>query len=149
MPLGHTRVEVDGATVVEGRVVEGTTVDGTVVDCGTVVVENGEVEGVVEGEMLGVWPTTLPPALELPSVGVEPMVVPSWLGGVPVTLGVGVTAKGDVVAAPGVVAAAPGVAAPAPGAPTWASAGSVARVAASKSGKRSGSSMGSLLCNQG
>jgi hypothetical protein len=151
MPLGHTRVEP-----VDDIVVEGTLVEGTVVDCGTVVVENGEVEGVVEGEMLGVSPTTLLPALELPKVGVEPMVVPTWLCGVPVMLGGGVTANGDVVTAPGVVvtapgvvAAAPGAAAPAPGAPTWASAGSAARVAASKSGKRSASSMGNPLCNQG
>jgi hypothetical protein len=92
----------------------------------------------------------LPPALELPSVGVEPTVLPSWLGGVPVMLGMGVptapgvvpTAPGAVAAAPGVVAAAPGAAAPAPGAPTWASAGNVARVAASRSGKRTRSSMG-------
>src|SRR3954471_191138 len=119
MPFGHTRAEPDGVTVVdgatvvvdgivvEGTLVEGTVVEGTVVDCGTVVVENGEVEGVVEGEMLGGWPAMLLPALELSSVGAEPMVVPSWLGGVPVMLGVGVTAKGDVVAAPGVVVTAP------------------------------------------
>jgi pyruvate/2-oxoglutarate dehydrogenase complex dihydrolipoamide acyltransferase (E2) component len=149
MPLGHTRVEPVDGIVVEGTLVEGIVVEGTVVDCGTVVVENGEVEGVVEGEMLGVSPTTLLPALELPEAGVEPMAVPSWLCGVPVMLGVGVTAKGDVVWVPGVVAAAPGAPAPAPGAPTWASAGSAARVAASKSGKRSLSSMGNLLCNQG
>jgi hypothetical protein len=65
MPFGQMRVVdgeivLDGVTVVvdgmvvEGTVVEGTVVEGTVVDCGTVVVENGEVEGVVEGEMLGV-----------------------------------------------------------------------------------------------
>jgi len=169
MPFGQIRVVdgemvVDGATVVDGRVVEGTLVEGTVVegtvvddDCGAVVVENGVVEGVVEGEMLGVGPVMLlPPALELPSPGVEPTVLPNWLGGVPVMLGVGVTPNGEVVTvpgvvptapgvvptAPGVVAAAPGAAAPAPGAPTWASAGNVARVAASTSGKRSRSSMG-------
>jgi hypothetical protein len=106
------------------------------------VAENGEVEGVVEGEMLGVWPTMLLPALELPSPGVEPTVLPSWLCGVPVMLGAGVTA-------PGVVDTAPGAAAPAPGAPTWASAGNAARVAASRSGKRSRSSIGgNLLSNE-
>jgi len=69
MPFGQIRVVdgeivVEGATVVDGRVVEGTLVEGTVVegtvvddDCGAVVVENGVVEGVVEGEMPGVWPT--------------------------------------------------------------------------------------------
>src|SRR3954468_13191425 len=164
MPFGQIRVVegeivVDGATVVDGRVVEGTVVEGTVVegtvvddDCGAVVVENGVVEGVGKGEMLGVWPVMLlPPALELPSVGVEPTVLPSWLGGVPVMLGVGVTPNGEVVTAPGVVptapgvvAAAPGAAAPAPGAPNWASAGNVARVAASRSGKRSRSSIGEI-----
>src|SRR3954467_9882379 len=157
MPFGQIRVVdgeivVEGATVVDGRVVEGTLVEGTVVegtvvddDCGAVVVENGVVEGGGEGEMPGVWPTMLLPALELPSVGVEPTVLPSWLGGVPVMLGVVVTAPGVMPTAPGVVAAAPGAAAPAPGAPTCASAGNVARVAASKSGKRSRSSMGNLL----
>jgi len=30
-------------------------------------------------------------------VGVEPTVLPTWLGGVPVMLGVGVVAKGEVV----------------------------------------------------
>jgi hypothetical protein len=167
MPFGQTRIVdggivVDGPTVVDGMVVEGTVVEGTVVegtvvegtvvdvDCGTVVAENGAVEGVVEGEMLGVSPTILlPPALELPSVGVEPTVLPSWLCGVPVMLGLGVTAPGVVptapgvvvAAAPGAVVAAPGAAAPAPGAPTWESAGNAARAAASRSGRRTGSSM--------
>src|SRR5262245_18046492 len=115
--------------------------------------------------MPGVCPTMLlPPALAFPNVGVEPAVLPSWLEGVPVMLGEGVvgvgvapngvvvivpgvvvTVPGAVVAAvPGAVAAAPGAATPAPGAaapapaapPTWASAGTAARVAASKSGKR-------------
>jgi len=53
MPFGQMRV-VDGEIVVEGTVVEGTVVEGMVVDCGTVVVANGEVEGVAVGEMLGV-----------------------------------------------------------------------------------------------
>lgn len=171
MPFGQIRVVdgeivVDGATVVDGMVVEGTLVEGTVVegtvvddDCGAVVAENGVVEGVVEGEMPGVWPTMLlPPALELPSVGVEPTVLPSWLGGVPVMLGivgevgvipgVVVTTPGVVPTAPGVAAAAPGAAAPALGAPTWASAGNVARATPSRSGKRSRSSMGNLLSNE-
>ena len=112
MPFGHIRV-VDGeippdgvtvvvegtvvdGTVVEGTVVDGTVVEGTVVDCGTVA-ENGEVDGVVEGEMLGVEPTMLLPALESPKVGVEPTLLPNVLGGVPVTLVVGVVAKGEVV----------------------------------------------------
>ena len=96
MPFGQIRV-VDGEIVVDGTLVEGTVVEGTVVDCGTVVVENGEVVGVAEGGMPGVEPTTLLPALESPSVGVEPTMLPNWLGGVPVMLGVGVVAKGEVV----------------------------------------------------
>src|SRR3954465_4726733 len=126
MPFGQIRVVegelvLDGAPVVvdgrvvDGTVVEGTVVEGTVVDCGTVVVENGEDEGVVEGEMLGVWPTMLlPPAPELPGGGAERAVLPVTLGGVRVMRGAGVTA-----AVPGVVPTAPGAAAPAPGAPTW------------------------------
>src|SRR6266850_1784340 len=117
MPFGQIRV-VDGEIVVDGMVVDGTVVEGTVVDCGTVVAENGEVEGVVEGEMLGVSPTMLLPPLALPSVGVEPTVLPSWLCGVPVMLGVGVTPNGEVVTVPGVVGevvAIPGVVVTAPG----------------------------------
>jgi len=149
MPFGQMRTEfVEGAgAMVEGKLVEGTVVEGTVVD-GTTVVDGYTV---VDGEMLGVWPTTLLPELALsPRPGAGPTVLPSWLGGVPVMLGMGVptapgvvpAAPGVVAAAPGVVAAAPGAAAPPAGAPTWASAGSVARVAASRSGKRSRSSMG-------
>lgn len=155
MPFGQTRIGVDGVStvvdgnVVEGTVVEGTTVEGTVVDCGTVI---DEVDGVVEGEMLGVWPTMLLPPLALSSVGVAPTVLPNRLGGVPVILGAGVTpigevvttpgVVGDVVAIPGVVATAPGAVAPAPAAPTWANAGNVASVATKMNGKRSASSMG-------
>ena len=150
MPFGQMRTEfVAGAgAMVEGKLVEGTVVEGTVVD-GTTVVDGNTV---VDGEMLGVWPTMLLPELALsPRPGAGPTLLPSWLGGVPVMLGMGVptapgvvpTAPGVVAAAPGVVAAAPGAAAaPAPGVPTWASAGNVARVAASRSGKRSRSSMG-------
>jgi len=146
MPFGQMRTEfVEGAgAMVEGKVVEGTVVEGTVVD-GTAVVDGNTV---VDGETLGVRPTMLLPELALsPRPGAGPTVLPSWLGGVPVMLGVGVTgvvvtAPGVVPTAPGVVAAAPGAAAPAPGAPTWASAGNVARVAASRSGRRSRSSMG-------
>ncbi|HEY1290475.1 MAG TPA: hypothetical protein VGF58_19255 [Burkholderiales bacterium] len=177
MPFGQMRV-VEGeivveGTVVEGTVVEGTVVEGIVVDCGAVV-ENGEFEGVAAGGIPGVEPTTLLPVLALPPmVGVEPMVLPTGLGGVPVMLGVGVVAKGEMVCTPGVVgdvvpipgvvvtapgvvptmppgvaAAAPGAAAPAPPAapPTWESAGNAARLAASKRGKRRESSMGNLLC---
>jgi hypothetical protein len=97
MPFGQMRV-VDGEMVVEGIVVEGTVVEGIVVDCGTVVVENGEVEGVAAGGLPGAEPTTLLPVLALPPmVGVEPTMLPTWLGGVPVMLGVGVVAKGEVV----------------------------------------------------
>src|SRR3954468_18278166 len=124
MPFGQIRVVdgeivVEGATVVDGMVVEGTLVEGTVVegtvvddDCGAVVVEDGVGGGGGggggggvggKGKMPGVWPTMLlPPALELPSVGVEPTVLPSWLGGVPVMLGV----VGEVVVIPGVVVTA-------------------------------------------
>src|SRR5262249_33267120 len=108
MPFGQMRV-VDGETVVEGTlvegtVVEGTVVEGTVVDCGTVVVANGDVDGVAEGEMLGVVPMMVLPVLALPPiVGVEPTMLPTWLCGVPVMLGVGVVAKGEVVCTPGVV----------------------------------------------
>src|SRR4051794_11878614 len=128
MPFGQIRVVdgeigVEGATVVDGMVVEGTLVEGTVVegtvvddDCGAVVVENGVVEGVVEGEMPGVWPTMLlPPALELPSVGVEPTVLPIWLGGgagVVGGVGGGVVVSGGGGTAPGVVGAAPGAGGP-------------------------------------
>ena len=81
MPFGQMRV-VDGeippdveGTVVDGTLVGGIVVEGTVVDCGTV--ENGD-EGLVEGEMLGVEPTTLLPVLALPPmVGVEPTVLPN------------------------------------------------------------------------
>jgi hypothetical protein len=138
--------------MVEGKVVEGTVVEGTVVD-GTDVVDGNIV---LDGEMLGAWPATLLPPLALPSVGVEPTLVPNWLGGVPVMLGAGVAAYGEVVAAPGVgdvvpipgvVAAAPGAAAPpAPDAPTWANAGSAASVATRMNGKRR-ASMGNLLCS--
>jgi hypothetical protein len=173
MPFGQMRTEfVEGAgAMVEGKVVEGTVVDGTVVE-GTTVVDGNTV---LDGEMLGAEPAMLLPELALsprpgagptvlpgagPTVlpGAGPTVLPSWLGGVPVMLGMGVptapgvapTAPGVAAAAPGVVAAAPGVvaaapgAAPAPGAPTWASAGNAARVAASRSGKRSRSSMGEI-----
>lgn len=170
MPFGQTRgvTVVDGVkvvldgNVVEGTVVEGTTVEGTAVDCGTVGDRTDEVDGVVEGEILGGWPTMLLPPLALSSVGVEPTLLPNWLGGVPVMLGCGVTPNGEVVVAPGVVgdvvpipgvvvmapgvvAAAPGAAAPAPAlpapvAPTWAKAGSVT-AARSASGRRRGSSM--------
>jgi hypothetical protein len=48
--------------------------------------------------MPGAEPTTLLPVLALPPmVGVEPTMLPTWLGGVPVMLGVGVVAKGEVV----------------------------------------------------
>ena len=158
MPFGQMRTEfVEGAgAMVEGKVVEGTVVEGTVVD-GTTVVDGNIV---LDGEMLGAGPTTLLPELALsPRPGAGPTVLPNWLGGVPVMLGVGVTPNGEVVTAPGVVGevvatpgvvvTAPGAVATPPGAPTWASAGNAARVAASRSGKRSGISMGSLLCNQG
>src|ERR1051325_10042427 len=96
MPFGQMRVG-DGEMVVEGIVVEGTVVEGIVVDCGTVVVENGEVEGVAGGGGGGPGPTPLLPVLALPPmVGVEPTMLPAWLGGVPVMLGVGVVAKGEV-----------------------------------------------------
>jgi len=95
MPFGQMRV-VDGETVVDGTLVEGIVVEGMVVDCGTV--ENGEVEGVAAGGIPGVEPTTLLPVLALPPmVGVVPMVLPTWLCGVPVMLGLGVVAKGEVV----------------------------------------------------
>ena len=85
MPFGQMRTEfVEGAgavvegNVVEGTLVEGTVVEGTVVDSGTVVVGNGEVEGVVEGEMPGVWPTMLLPELALsPRPGAGPTVLPT------------------------------------------------------------------------
>jgi len=169
MPFGQTRTEFDEGVgpAVEGKVVEGTVVEGTVVD-GTTVVDGNIV---LDGEMLGAWPATLLPPLALPSVGVEPTLLPNWLGEVPVTLGAGVTLNGEVVAAPGVagdgvaipgvvpipglvvtapgvVAAAPGAAAPAPAPPTWANAGRVT-VASSASGRRRlrrVSSMGTLLC---
>jgi hypothetical protein len=148
MPFGQMRTEfVEGAgAMVEGKVVEGTVVEGTVVE-GTTVVDGNTV---LDGEMLGAEPAMLLPELALsPRPGAGPTVLPSWLGGVPVMLGMGVpTAPGVVAAAPGVVAAAPGAAAPAPGAPTWASAGNAARATASRSGRRNGSSMGSLLCNR-
>jgi hypothetical protein len=163
MPFGQTRTEFDEGVgpVVEGKVVEGTVVEGTVVD-GTDVVDGNIV---LDGELLGAGPTTLLPPLALSSVGVEPTLLPNWLGGVPVMLGAGVTLNGEVVAAPGVagdgvaipgvvpipgvVVAAPGVVAAAPGAadpapavpapaappPTWASAGR-ATAASSASGKR-------------
>ena len=166
MPFGQMRTEFDegAGPVVEGKVVEGTVVEGTVVD-GTTVVDGNIV---LDGEMLGAGPTTLLPPLALPSAGVEPTVLPNWLGGVPVMLGAGVTPNGEVVvAAPGVVgvvpipgvvvtapgvvatppvvvAAAPGAAAPpAPVAPTWANAGSAASVATRMNGKRR-ASMGEI-----
>ena len=136
--------------MVEGKVVEGTVVEGTVVD-GTDVVDGNIV---LDGEMLGAWPATLLPPLALSSAGVEPTLLPNWLGGVPVMLGAGVAAYGEVVAAPGVVATPPGVvvaapgaaAPPAPDAPTWANAGSAASVATRMNGKRR-ASMGNLLCS--
>ena len=89
MPFGQMRTEfVAGAgAMVEGKLVEGTVVEGTVVD-GTTVVDGNTV---VDGEMLGVRPTMLLPELALsPRPGAGPTVLPSWLGGVPVMLGVGV-----------------------------------------------------------
>lgn len=155
MPFGQMRTEfVEGAgAMVEGKLVEGTVVEGTVVE-GTTVVDGNTV---LDGEMLGAEPAMLLPELALsPRPGAGPTVLPSWLGGVPVMLGVGdvvvipgvvVTAPGVVATPPGAVAAAPGAAAPA-GAPTWESAGNAARATASRSGRRNGSSMGSLLCNR-
>ena len=165
MPFGQMRTEFDDGVgpMVEGKVVEGTVVEGTVVD-GTDVVDGNIV---LDGEMLGAGPTTLLPPLALSSVGVEPTLLPNWLGGVPVMLGcvvvpngedpipgVAVAAPGVVATPPGVVAAAPGAAAPAPAVPapaappTWANAGR-ATVASSASGRRTVrrvSSMGNLLC---
>src|SRR4029077_6412215 len=104
MPFGQMRTEfVEGpGDMVEGKLVEGTVVEGTVVD-GTTVVDGNTV---VDGEMLGVWPTMLLPELALsPRPGAGPTVLPSWLDGVPVMLGVGVpTAPGVVPTVPGVVA---------------------------------------------
>ena len=164
MPFGQMRTEFDEGVgpVVEGKVVEGTVVEGTVVD-GTTVVDGNIV---LDGEMLGAGPTTLLPPLALSSVGVEPTLLPNWLGGVPVMLGCVVVPNGEVpipgvvVAAPGVVATPPGVVAAAPGAaapapavpapaapPTWANAGR-ATVASSASGRRRArrvSSMGNVL----
>ena len=165
MPFGQMRTEFDDGVgpMVEGKVVEGTVVEGTVVD-GTDVVDGNIV---LDGEMLGAGPTTLLPPLALSSVGVEPTLLPNWLGGVPVMLGCVVVPNGEdpipgvVVAAPGVVATPPGVVAAAPGAaapapavpapaapPTWANAGR-ATAASSASGRRRArrvSSMGNLLC---
>jgi len=147
MPFGQMRTEfVEGVgPMVEGKVVEGTVVEGTVVD-GTAVVDGNIV---LDGEMLGAEPAMLLPELALsPRPGAGPTVLPSWLGGVPVMLGAGVTpngvvvtAPGVVVTAPGVVAAAPGAAAPAPGAPTWARAGKAASSERNTNGARSRSSM--------
>ena len=116
--------------MVEGTVVEGTVVDGTTVVDGNIV---------LDGETLGAGPTTLLPPLALSSAGVEPTLLPSWLGGVPVMLGAGVAAYGVVVAAPGAAA---------PAAPTWANAGSAASVATKIKGKRRASNKGNLLCNR-
>ena len=93
MPFGQMRTEfVEGAgAMVEGKVVEGTVVEGTVVD-GTTVVDGNTV---VDGEMLGVRPTMLLPESALsPRPGAGPTVL-HWLGGVPVTLGVGARGCGD------------------------------------------------------
>lgn len=160
MPFGQMRTDstdgagVDGGTMVDGSVVEGTVVDGTVVDGTTV--EGNVPEGVADGEMLGVVPTMLLPELALSIAGAGPIVLPNMLGGVPVTLGVGVTPVGGVVnplggvpTAPGVVVpAALGVVAAAPGERTWADAGNARATAIAMRGRRIWSSMTQSPCNK-
>jgi len=99
---------------------------------------------VVDGEMLGGAPTMLLPELALSMAGAGPIVLPNWLGGVPVMLGVGVTPVGGVVnplggeptTGLGVVPTVPGVVVTAPGERTWAAAGHARARAIAMRGRR-------------